>query len=132
MSRLMLIPALIVLVSPAVAEEPSDSGAPLAVKIGPFELSARSLEVKARSPRPKADEIPLLNCSLSGDATIRIGDFVASADRVTVATDKKGHLELRLCGNCKLRVEDEEDLAAVADQIRLVDGHMLLLSGSSY
>jgi lipopolysaccharide export system protein LptA len=135
MSRLMLIPALIAIVSTATAEQPADSGTPLAVTIGPFELSARSVEVKACSSQLEADEICSLNCSLSGDASIRIGNVAATADKITVAMDKAGKSELCLRGNCKLTLEDEDDereFIAAADQIswRFSD-HLVLLSGNS-
>ena len=133
MSRLLLIPALIALASAAIAEQPRDGARPPAMTIGPFELSADRVEVKARQTRENAERIPEFNGILHGDASIRYGDSVVRADEIVVTTDvaadQKEHLMLQLRGNCSLRMDD---LHAAGDQIRLeVRDHLLLLSSEA-
>ena len=130
MTRLLLIPTMMVFVGLATAEEPGDPGTKRAITIGPFELSARTVTVKSRSSQLDADGMPSMNCSLRGDATIKIADFfVASADEITVAKGKDKFLQLHLRGNCTLTCEWEEqgEISAVADQVRLGDGKQFSL-----
>ena len=115
----LLIPALVVAASTSISE------ARPTIRIGKLELSSREVQLRAGSMN--AGSKILLDCSLRGDATLKIGELVARADQINCASDNKGKQVFRLQGKCTLTMPD---ITATADQIELrPSDHMLLLGG---
>lgn len=116
MSQLALVPVLLLLSAVANAEDSGKLGPPTA-HVGGYELSAEIIELRSKGAS--------VRCSLSGEARIKRGDFVAHADVIAaeIAKDK----QVLLMRNCKIRIRG---ITGVADQMSLEGRTLKLFSNA--